>query len=86
MGFRLLGYKYAKSIECSQYRNISSWLRRIVELHKDGNIYLEAPEQPIARNVVNPFNINLQTLMRWNYCPQFYVVLFNFHLNLMYFN
>lgn len=57
-----MGYKYAKSIECSQYRNISSWLRRIVKLHKDGNICLEGAGQTLARNVVNPFDINLQIL------------------------
>jgi len=69
MGFRIVGYKYAKSIECSQYRNISSWLRRIAVLHKDGNLYIEGPGQTLARNVVNPFDINFQILTRWNYCP-----------------
>jgi hypothetical protein len=64
MGFRLVGYKYAKSIESSQYRNISSCLRRIVELHKDGNIYLDGPGKTLARNVLNPFNINVQIRTR----------------------
>jgi hypothetical protein len=41
MGFTVVGYKYAKSIESSQYRNVSSCLRKIAELHKNGNIYID---------------------------------------------
>ena len=68
MGFRVVGFKYAKSVEYSEYRNISSFLRRIVVLHKDEYIYIciyiEGLGQTLARNVVNPFDISLQILTR----------------------